>query len=358
MNIARMMFCVRVDSFGLVVPSTCVVRAAIFCLGLFQRQQRRQRREANRFGNRELIVRLDILGVHRKMLVRFPLGEFLPGERFQSGREWPARRNRRRRHTRHGILLHPLRQSLRGSFGNSRLLQRLCCRVDRCRGQTFYRAIFGGNAGRRRSDRLVAIFCQRFSRQNNRHMPFRRRRVSGTVFESPWRSILRRWKFAPESTIASAPSAATAIVPPASPAGSEIAPPSITAMAVPAIFESRTAWRRVVARFLANNRRRQWNGIGRWLQTGFFGRAERHSFYIRWFQRRNRNPGRRKDLSALRFHLLDFVLDGGDDVVEILNFFQEIAHVQESVAIEANLHKGGLHTWQHASNFAFVDAPN
>ena len=69
-----------------------------------------------------------------------------------------------------------------------------------------------------------------------------------------------------------------------------------------------------------------------------------------------RSPGiRRENLPALLFHLLGLVLDSGDDVVQLFNLFHEVADVQEGVAIEANLHKGRLHAWQHACNFAFVD---
>jgi hypothetical protein len=63
-----------------------------------------------------------------------------------------------------------------------------------------------------------------------------------------------------------------------------------------------------------------------------------------------------ENLPALLFHLLGFVLDGGDDVVQLFDLFHEVADVQEGVAIEANLHKGRLHAWQHARYFAFVDA--
>jgi hypothetical protein len=85
---------------------------------------------------------------------------------------------------------------------------------------------------------------------------------------------------------------------------------------------------------------------------------ERNSFDISRLKSRNCGAGRGENLAALRFHLLGFLLYGGDNVVEFLDVFQEIADVEEGVAIEANLHKGGLHAWQHARHFAFVDASN
>jgi phytoene/squalene synthetase len=67
---------------------------------------------------------------------------------------------------------------------------------------------------------------------------------------------------------------------------------------------------------------------------------------------------RRENLPALLFHFLSLILDGRDDVIQLFNFFHEVADVQEGVAIEANFHEGRLHAWQHARNFAFVDASN
>jgi hypothetical protein len=63
-----------------------------------------------------------------------------------------------------------------------------------------------------------------------------------------------------------------------------------------------------------------------------------------------------KHLTAFCFHFLSLVFDGSDDVVEFLDFFEEIADVEESVAIEADFDKGRLHAGQHACDFAFVDA--
>src|SRR4029077_1784830 len=81
----------------------------------------------------------------------------------------------------------------------------------------------------------------------------------------------------------------------------------------------------------------------------------------RWFDVGGLDGGsgaalRSKHLPALRFHLLDFFLDSGDDVVEFLQIFEEVADVEEGVAIEANLHKGRLHAGKHARDTPFVDA--
>ena len=79
-------------------------------------------------------------------------------------------------------------------------------------------------------------------------------------------------------------------------------------------------------------------------------------FHIKRLDDRRSAGIRGENLSALLFHLLGFVLNSRDDVVQLFNLFHEVADVQEGIAIEANLHKGRLHAWQHARNFAFVDA--
>jgi hypothetical protein len=43
-------------------------------------------------------------------------------------------------------------------------------------------------------------------------------------------------------------------------------------------------------------------------------------------------------------------------VIELFNFFQEVGHVQEGVAIEADLYEGRLHAGQHAGYTSLVDA--
>src|SRR5579864_6169029 len=67
---------------------------------------------------------------------------------------------------------------------------------------------------------------------------------------------------------------------------------------------------------------------------------------------------RRVHLSALILHFLNFFFDRVDDMVEFLEFLQEVGDVEESVAIEANIHKRGLHAGKHACDTAFIDAAN
>ncbi len=85
---------------------------------------------------------------------------------------------------------------------------------------------------------------------------------------------------------------------------------------------------------------------GRWLAFHLSRRRRRWGF----------ERDGRKDLTALLFHLFDFGFDGGNDVVVLFQVFQEIADVQEGVAVESDIHKGRLHAGQHACNPSFVDA--
>ena len=43
-------------------------------------------------------------------------------------------------------------------------------------------------------------------------------------------------------------------------------------------------------------------------------------------------------------------------VIVIFKIFENVADVQEGVAIEANVHESGLHAGKHAGDAAFVDA--
>ncbi len=63
--------------------------------------------------------------------------------------------------------------------------------------------------------------------------------------------------------------------------------------------------------------------------------------------------GRKHFADRLR-RLLEFVLDRSN-VVVVFQVFQEIADVQEGVAIEANIHEGRLHTRENSCNAAFVE---
>ena len=85
-----------------------------------------------------------------------------------------------------------------------------------------------------------------------------------------------------------------------------------------------------------------------------YGRDTR--FNVSGFECRGSRTIGGKDLAALVLHLLDLVLDCGDNVIEFLDVFQEIADVQEGVAIEADFDEGRLHAGKHACDTAFVDA--
>jgi hypothetical protein len=43
-------------------------------------------------------------------------------------------------------------------------------------------------------------------------------------------------------------------------------------------------------------------------------------------------------------------------VIVVFQIFEEVPDVEESVAIEADIHKGRLHAGKHARNATFVDA--
>jgi hypothetical protein len=65
-----------------------------------------------------------------------------------------------------------------------------------------------------------------------------------------------------------------------------------------------------------------------------------------------------EDLAALVLHFLNFFFSGGYDVVEFFEIFEEVADVEEGVAIESDFDEGRLHAGQHARDTAFVDASN
>jgi len=43
-------------------------------------------------------------------------------------------------------------------------------------------------------------------------------------------------------------------------------------------------------------------------------------------------------------------------VIVVLEVFENVADVQEGVAVETNVHEGGLHARKDAGDFSFVDA--
>ena len=65
---------------------------------------------------------------------------------------------------------------------------------------------------------------------------------------------------------------------------------------------------------------------------------------------------RRKHFAALLLHFFNFIFDGRNDVIVVLEIFEEIADVEKGVAIESDVHKSRLHAGQHACDAAFVNA--
>jgi hypothetical protein len=43
-------------------------------------------------------------------------------------------------------------------------------------------------------------------------------------------------------------------------------------------------------------------------------------------------------------------------VIIVFEIFEYVADVQEGVPVQSDVNEGGLHAWQDAGNFAFVDA--
>jgi hypothetical protein len=64
---------------------------------------------------------------------------------------------------------------------------------------------------------------------------------------------------------------------------------------------------------------------------------------------------RRKHFTALLLHFFDFSFYGSNNVVVIFEIFQEIADVQKSIAIQADVYEGRLHAGKHARDTAFID---
>jgi hypothetical protein len=44
------------------------------------------------------------------------------------------------------------------------------------------------------------------------------------------------------------------------------------------------------------------------------------------------------------------------DVIVVLEVFENVADVQKRVAVQADVHESGLHAWEDACDFSFVDA--
>ena len=115
----------------------------------------------------------------------------------------------------------------------------------------------------------------------------------------------------------------------------------------------------------AGTGRLSWRTL-RFLGNGRVGRFTRRIATVGWRLRSNIRflrhatvrGGRRKHLAPLLLHPWNLVLDRMRDVVVLFQVFQEIADVQEGIAIEANIDEGRLHTGEDSCDAAFVEASN
>ena len=131
---------------------------------------------------------------------------------------------------------------------------------------------------------------------------------------------------------------------------------AISATATAAMFKARAVML-LRARLRSRNNGR-WDVIGRRLRFERICRITRdafafhrsHSRFAAAVLRRCAAEGRR--MRGLRRLIVR------RDVVEPFNFFQEVADVQEGVAIQADFDERRLHTGKHARDLALVDAPD
>src|SRR5439155_599180 len=196
--------------------------------------------------------------------------------------------------------------------------------------RTLFACFMLNNGNRSRRDgRLVAVLCQRFAgkkdlflgrtghggcgvARNLRTPTVVAARLSAaaiivsTGFAALWRRVLRRRKIASAGTTLWSAAMASATTSPTAPAAT--IPASVTA-AIPAPGE-RFAWKHFHGS--TNSRGQRCHGSLRLLV---------------------RVP-----------------------VIVVFEIFENIADIQESVAIQTDVHESGLHAWQNAGNFSFVDA--
>ncbi|MGD0365050.1 MAG: hypothetical protein ABSC93_29570 [Bryobacteraceae bacterium] len=96
---------------------------------------------------------------------------------------------------------------------------------------------------------------------------------------------------------------------------------------------------------------RNW-GDGRFGRRLGRGQRDRGSLSYHRGQRRRGAQGSRS-----LFHLQDLLFDAGYDLVVFVVVLEEIRHVEEGIAIQADIHKGGLHPRQDARHAALMNAP-
>jgi hypothetical protein len=185
------------------------------------------------------------------------------------------------------------------------------------------------------------------------------------------RGIFRLRQLAAIAAIATAPTATTsssirtATTAAAAASTAKIATASAIRAAFMAILIARTTrGRRTVARSYVARwgvRVRSFGGFvvsSGLLRRRRLARSRRRRLHIERLEcRRGRSSGA-EHLAALVLHLLNFFLGGSYDVVEFFEVFEEVADVEESVAIESDFNESRLHAGQHACNTALVDASN
>ena len=115
--------------------------------------------------------------------------------------------------------------------------------------------------------------------------------------------------------------------------------------------------------YIARGSRRDWYisrliVFRRMLRRRVLARSERGRFHIRRLKSRCSRRRGIEYLAALVLHLLNLLFGGGYDVVELFEVFEEVADVEESVAIEPDFDESRLHARQHACDTALVDASN
>jgi len=163
------------------------------------------------------------------------------------------------------------------------------------------------------------------------------------------------------ATAVSAVAAAEAATPSSAVAAKIATAPAVTTAAIKA--RAIVVGRRVRGRGTGTCRRSRTARMDRFAgqctdRCGGFGRTRgrRRRLNVRRLDGRRRGARRGKHRSALVLHLLHFLFGRSDGGLELLDSFEEVADVQESVAIEADFDEGRLHARQHARYTAFVDA--
>src|SRR6185437_13216332 len=222
--------------------------------------------------------------------------------------------------------------------------------------------------------------CQRFAWQDHRRVAASSGWLARAVLVRPWRCVLGRWQLAAEPPFATSvtplpapPSAApkiAAAAPAPAPAASPVATAATMAGSAAVLVSPAIRNRGVIGRRVCCRRVRRCGCCGRLrVSVVFFGRralgwppaaaeialAPRR-LHVRGLRRRRRGAIGSEHRTALLLHLFHFFFDGRYDVLELLDFFEEVRNVEEGVAIEPDLHEGRLHAWQHARHTAFVDA--